>query len=108
MVQKRVTVFDITLVVLLVLMSCAFIYPLLNMVALSFSDSTVLKSQPVYLVPRGFSLRVLQRLLSDNRILVPLEHHQMQLRAQSLAADHLADGLSALVALRGRSLYLCC
>ncbi|MGI6634725.1 MAG: carbohydrate ABC transporter permease [Christensenellales bacterium] len=105
MVQKRVTVFDITLVVLLVLMSCAFIYPLLNMVALSFSDSTVLKSQPVYLAPRGFSLESYKALLSDNRILLyywnTIKYAAVGTVIMLLTTSLMAYPLS-LVALRGR------
>ena len=56
MVGKKVTAFDVVLVVIMVLLSAMFLYPLLNMLALSFSDSQELKSQPVYLWPKGFSL----------------------------------------------------
>ena len=69
-VRKKVTPFDAFLVALMVLMSCIFIYPLLNMLALSFSNSQELKSSPVYLWPIGFSLESYKALLSDNRILL--------------------------------------
>ena len=49
MVGKKVTAFDVVLVVIMVLLSAIFLYPLLNMLALSFSDSQELKSLPVYL-----------------------------------------------------------
>lgn len=52
----------------MVFLSCAFIYPLLNMLAMSLSDSQVLKSSPIYLMPRGFSLESYKALLSDHRI----------------------------------------
>ena len=38
MVTKKVTAFDVVLVILMILLSAIFIYPLLNMLALSFSD----------------------------------------------------------------------
>lgn len=105
MVQKKVTLFDIVLVVILVLMSCAFLYPLLNMVALSFSDSTVLKSQPVYLLPRGFSLESYKALLSDNRILLyywnTIKYAGVGTVIMLLTTSLMAYPLS-LVALRGR------
>ena len=69
-VRKKVTPFDAFLVALMVLLSCIFIYPLLNMLALSFSNSQELKSSPVYLWPIGFSLESYKALLSDNRILL--------------------------------------
>ena len=37
MVGKKVTAFDVVLVVIMVLLSAMFLYPLLNMLALSFS-----------------------------------------------------------------------
>ena len=69
-VRKKVTPFDAFLVALMVVLSCIFIYPLLNMLALSFSNSQDLKSLPVYLWPIGFSLESYKALLSDNRILL--------------------------------------
>ena len=69
-VRKKVTPFNAFLVALMVVLSCIFIYPLLNMLALSFSNSQDLKSLPVYLWPIGFSLESYKALLSDNRILL--------------------------------------
>ena len=70
MVGKKVTAFDVVLVVLMVLLSAMFLYPLLNMLALSFSDSQELKSLPVYLWPKGFSLESYKALLGDSRTLL--------------------------------------
>ena len=70
MVGKKVTAFDVVLVIIMVLLSAIFLYPLLNMLALSFSDSQELKSLPVYLWPKGFSLESYKALLSDNRTLL--------------------------------------
>ena len=69
-VRRKITPFDAFLVALMVLMSCIFIYPLLNMLALSFSNSQELKSSPVYLWPIGFSLESYKALLNDNRIML--------------------------------------
>ena len=70
MVGKKVTAFDLVLVVIMVLLSAIFLYPLLNMLALSFSDSQELKSLPVYLWPKGFSLESYKALLGDSRTLL--------------------------------------
>ena len=70
MVGKNVTAFDVVLVVIMVLLSAIFLYPLLNMLALSFSDSQELKSLPVYLWPKGFSLESYKALLGDSRTLL--------------------------------------
>ena len=70
MVGKKVTAFDVVLVVIMVLLSAMFLYPLLNMLALSFSDSQELKSLPVYLCPKGFSLESYKALLGDSRTLL--------------------------------------
>ena len=70
MVTKKVTAFDVVLVILMILLSAIFIYPLLNMLALSFSDSQELKSLPVYLMPNGFSLESYKALLNDSRTIL--------------------------------------
>lgn len=70
MVTKKVTAFDVVLVILMILLSAIFIYPLLNMLALSFSDSQDLKSLPVYLMPKGFSLESYKALLNDSRTIL--------------------------------------
>ncbi len=70
MVRKKVSAFDVFLVVLLTIMSIIFLYPLVNMFALSLSDSVVLKSSPVFAWPKGFSLESYRALLSDERIVL--------------------------------------
>ena len=70
MVTKKVTAFDVVLVILMILLSAIFIYPLLNMLALSFSDSQELKSLPVFLMPKGFSLESYKALLNDSRTIL--------------------------------------
>ena len=68
--RTKTTAFDVFLVILMILLSCAFLYPLLNMLALSVSDAQTLKSSPIYLLPVGFSLESYKALLGDNRILL--------------------------------------
>ena len=68
--HNKTTAFDVFLVILMILLSCIFLYPLLNMLALSFSEAQTLKSSPVYLWPIGFSLESYKALLNDNRILL--------------------------------------
>ncbi len=68
MVEKRVTIFDVVVVTIMLLMSCAFLYPLLNMVALSISNNQVLLSYPVYLWPKGFSMESYKALLKNSDI----------------------------------------
>lgn len=69
-VQKKVTGFDVFLVVLMTVLSAMFIYPLLNTLAISLSDATVLLSYPVYLWPMGFSLDAYAATLMDKRTLL--------------------------------------
>ena len=106
-VRKKVTPFDAFLVALMVLMSCIFIYPLLNMLALSFSNSQELKSSPVYLWPIGFSLESYKALLSDNRILLyywnTIQYAAVGTVIMLLCTSLMAYPLS-IRALRGRRL----
>ncbi len=68
-VQKKVTAFDVVLVILLVLLSASFLYPLLMTLATSLSDAKVLLSHPIYLWPKGFSLDAYQAVFQDSRTL---------------------------------------
>lgn len=106
-VRRKITPFDAFLVALMVLMSCIFIYPLLNMLALSFSNSQELKSSPVYLWPIGFSLESYKALLSDNRILLyywnTIQYAAVGTVIMLLCTSLMAYPLS-IRALRGRRL----
>ena len=106
-VRSKVTPFDAFLVALMVLLSCIFIYPLLNMLALSFSNSQELKSSPVYLWPIGFSLESYKALLSDNRILLyywnTIQYAAVGTVIMLLCTSLMAYPLS-IRALRGRRL----
>ena len=107
MVGKKVTAFDVVLVVIMVLLSAMFLYPLLNMLALSFSDSQELKSLPVYLWPKGFSLESYKALLGDNRILLyywnTIKYAAVGTFIMLLTTSLMAYPLS-ITALRGRRL----
>ena len=106
-VRSKVTPFDAFLVALMVLLSCIFIYPLLNMLALSFSNSQDLKSSPVYLWPIGFSLESYKALLNDNRIMLyywnTIKYSAVGTVIMLLCTSLMAYPLS-IRALRGRRL----
>lgn len=108
MVGKKVTAFDVVLVIIMVLLSAIFLYPLLNMLALSFSDSQVLKSYPVYLWPKGFSLESYKALLGDSRTLLyywnTLKYASVGTVIMLLTTSLMAYPLS-IPALRGRKLF---
>lgn len=107
MVGKKVTAFDVVLVVIMVLLSAIFLYPLLNMLALSFSDSQELKSLPVYLWPKGFSLESYKALLGDSRTLLyywnTVKYASVGTVIMLLTTSLMAYPLS-IPALRGRRL----
>ena len=108
MVGKKVTAFDVVLVILMVLLSCVFLYPLLNMLALSFCDAQTLKASPVYLLPVGFSLESYKALLNDDRILLyywnTIKYAAVGTVIMLLTTSLMAYPLS-IPALRGRKLF---
>ncbi len=105
---KKATAFDVVLIIIMVLLSCIFLYPLLNMMALSFSDSQELKSLPVYLWPKGFSLESYKALLSDSRTLLyywnTIKYAAIGTVIMLLTTSLMAYPLS-IPALRGRKLF---
>lgn len=105
--RTKTTAFDVFLVILMVLLSCAFLYPLLNMLALSVSDAQTLKSSPIYLLPVGFSLESYKALLGDNRILLyywnTIKYAAVGTFIMLLTTSLMAYPLS-ITALRGRRL----
>ena len=68
-VKQRVSAFDIVNVVLFVIVSVTFIYPLVMTFVTSISDPLVLGSKSISVYPRGFSLDAYKLLLSDSRIM---------------------------------------
>ena len=105
--RTKTTAFDVFLVILMILLSCAFLYPLLNMLALSVSDAQTLKSSPIYLLPVGFSLESYKALLGDNRILLyywnTIKYAAVGTVIMLLTTSLMAYPLS-ITALRGRRL----
>ena len=105
--RTKTTAFDVFLVILMILLSCAFLYPLLNMLALSISDAQTLKSSPIYLLPVGFSLESYKALLGDNRILLyywnTIKYAAVGTFIMLLTTSLMAYPLS-IPALRGRRL----
>ena len=105
--RTKTTAFDVFLVILMILLSCAFLYPLLNMLALSISDAQTLKSSPIYLLPVGFSLESYKALLGDNRILLyywnTIKYAAVGTFIMLLTTSLMAYPLS-ITALRGRRL----
>ncbi len=105
--RTKTTAFDVFLVILMILLSCAFLYPLLNMLALSVSDAQTLKSSPIYLLPVGFSLESYKALLNDNRILLyywnTVKYAAVGTVIMLLTTSLMAYPLS-IPALRGRKL----
>ena len=105
--RTKTTAFDVFLVILMILLSCAFLYPLLNMLALSVSDAQTLKSSPIYLLPMGFSLESYKALLNDSRILLyywnTIKYAAVGTVIMLLTTSLMAYPLS-ITALRGRKL----
>ena len=105
--RTKTTAFDVFLVILMILLSCAFLYPLLNMLALSVRDAQTLKSSPIYLLPVGFSLESYKALLGDNRILLyywnTIKYAAVGTFIMLLTTSLMAYPLS-ITALRGRRL----
>ena len=105
--RTKTTAFDVFLVILMILLSCAFLYPLLNMLALSVRDAQTLKSSPIYLLPVGFSLESYKALLNDSRILLyywnTIKYAAVGTVIMLLTTSLMAYPLS-ITALRGRKL----
>ncbi|MGI6172273.1 MAG: carbohydrate ABC transporter permease [Christensenellales bacterium] len=107
-VRKKVSGFDIFLVILMLLLSFCFLYPLVNMLALSFSDGVILKASPVYLWPIGYSLDSYRALLRDNSILRyywnTIQYAGVGTAIMLMTTSLMAYPLSVR-ALRGRKLF---
>lgn len=65
---QRMRLADYIIYVVMALLCFVFIYPLINTLALSFSNAKALVGQTVYLLPRGFTLNAYKSLLSDSSI----------------------------------------
>ena len=67
--RKKTTGFDIVIVILLIVLSAIFLYPLIVTLSTSISDPAVMNSRQVWLLPYGFSLEAYKTLLSGSEIL---------------------------------------
>ncbi|GAB2675952.1 carbohydrate ABC transporter permease [Paenibacillus thermoaerophilus] len=65
---NRLTWFDFVLIVLLSLVGAATLYPLLYIVAISFSDSASIVQNRVFLWPKGFNIDAYKQILESPRI----------------------------------------
>ena len=52
--RKKTTGFDIAIVILLIVLSAIFLYPLIVTLSTSISDPAVMNSRQVWLLPYGF------------------------------------------------------
>ena len=68
-IAKQYGVFDIANMVIFVVVSASFLYPILTTLAMSFSDATRLAHKSIKLWPVGFSLDSYKMLLADGRIM---------------------------------------
>ncbi|KIL40408.1 sugar ABC transporter permease [Gordoniibacillus kamchatkensis] len=73
MVKKRrnkvqFSVFDLLLTVVLVLVAAVTVYPVIYVVAISFSDTASIVQNKVFLLPKGFNLNAYKAVLQDVRV----------------------------------------
>lgn len=67
--RKKTTGFDIAIVILLIVLSAIFLYPLIVTLSTSISDPAVMNSRQVWLLPYGFSIEAYKTLLNGSEIL---------------------------------------
>lgn len=65
---NRLTMFDLFLIVLLGFVAVITVYPVLYIVAISFSDSAYIIQNKVFLWPRGFNIDAYKQILESPRI----------------------------------------
>ncbi len=61
--RRRTTTFDRVNIIILVILSLLFLYPIVVTISTSVSDPSVMLSSTVYLTPYGFSLEAYKTLL---------------------------------------------
>ncbi|PYI53119.1 carbohydrate ABC transporter permease [Paenibacillus flagellatus] len=66
--QQRFTLFDAVLTVVLGLVAVVTVYPVLYIVAVSFSDTASIVQNKVFLWPKGFNLDAYKQILENPRI----------------------------------------
>lgn len=67
--HRRITTFDRVNIIILVILSLLFLYPIVVTISTSISDPSVMLSSTVYLLPYGFSLEAYKTLLERSNIL---------------------------------------
>jgi putative aldouronate transport system permease protein len=65
----KFTVVDFLIYVFLILISLAFLFPIVQQLAISISDSNELGHKPIGVIPMGFSLHSYQMLFEDRQII---------------------------------------
>src|SRR5690606_38495272 len=66
--ERKVTVFDIFNVFTMLFVAAITLYPVLYIVAISFSETAYIVQNKVFLLPRGFNLDAYIQILSSNKI----------------------------------------
>lgn len=66
--ERRVTPFTIFNTIILCLVAMATLYPVIYIVAISFSDSSYIVQGKVFLWPKGFTLDAYKEILSEDRV----------------------------------------
>lgn len=66
--DKRFTVFDIVLAIVLSLVAIVTLYPVLYIVSVSFSDTAYIVQHKVFLWPRGFTVDAYKQILDSSKI----------------------------------------
>lgn len=66
--KEKFGLFDILVYGILFLLSLTFLYPLLHVLAVSFSDSFSISANRVLIFPRGFNLESYAYLLGNNKV----------------------------------------
>ena len=68
--EKKITVFDIVLVLFMIVFMCICLYPLLYVLSMSISDPLAVARQEVWLYPKGFSTEAYQILFKYPYLLI--------------------------------------
>jgi putative aldouronate transport system permease protein len=66
--KVRFSVFDVFLTVVLVLVAAVTVYPVIYVVAISFSDTASIVQNKVFLFPKGFNLSAYKAVMQDARV----------------------------------------
>lgn len=66
--EKKVTLFTVLNTLILIGVAVATLYPVIYIIAISFSDTSYIVQGKVFLWPRGFNLDAYERILSEDRV----------------------------------------